>query len=161
MFGGITLVRWWFQKKKWGGLLFFKRCAFIFAWDKMTAQIIYTSRHKGKWKQRETETRGVQHWWAEGSDWRERYWRHLRVIAPWGGESHDEDAGEAFCSMEKYLFFKAALYTLSDLVCVALSPLSSMMHMKSVITWLFHRYDFPSLLPRCCYLYWKLGCYII
>lgn len=55
------------------------------------------------------------------------------MIAPRGGESGGEEAGEGFCSMEKYIFYKAALYTLSDLVCVALSPLSSMMHIKSVI----------------------------
>lgn len=68
-----------------------------------------TSKQKVQSKQRETETCREQHWWAEGSDWGEQYWRHLRVIAPRAGESDGEEAGEGFCSMEKYIFYKAAL----------------------------------------------------
>lgn len=70
------------------------------------------------------------------------------MIVPRCGESDDEEAGEGFCSMEKYIFYKAALYTLGNLAYVVLSPLSNMVHIKSVIILLFHRYDFtfPLLL---------------
>lgn len=40
------------------------------------------------------------------------------MIAPRAGESDGEEAGEGFCSMEKYIFYKAVLYlvTLSVLL---------------------------------------------